>query len=504
MARIFQEGFESKHILNGQLTYEVNGIKKDVNVTGDLNRVYTTTGRNSTSLGALHLQPDTNSTQTYSFKFDTKTEAYYRMYTNNSAIGNFALYPKIFFYNGTDIIMYFRNSSINSGVSIEYDFFVLIGGTLTNVGQITLLASNWHRMEVYFKADATTGAYEVKMDGVSILSDTGLNTGTSGINSIKFYQEDDDAATVKYDDIAINDTTGSVNNSWCGAGTIVALKPNGAGNYSQFDESKGFVVGESGTTTTNIKVSGHGRSTGDWVMNISQGYELRKITVVDVDNFTVSSVTSQSDGDVFILYGYSETKLAGAGSNDALTVLEGVDINVYDFIENTTRNTYGVISADLGSTAYYVNYAKYRVNETFGTNIAGDTIKIFKPIRLAIPNHYEAVNGDITNVGHSVIATDTLNDIDSFDMEELVADKSIAAGSVINAVRHITVARDLGEGNQIKPLVRISSTDYLGDTLKLTSAKTQIHDYIYNVSPATSVQWTRAEIDALESGIKKV
>jgi translation elongation factor P/translation initiation factor 5A len=54
---------------------------------------------------------------------------------------------------------------------------------------------------------------------------------------------------------------------------------------------------ESGTTTTNIKVTAHGLTTGDIVSNTTRGGGLAQVTVVDANNFTVQAVAGQTTGD---------------------------------------------------------------------------------------------------------------------------------------------------------------------------------------------------------------
>jgi hypothetical protein len=57
-------------------------------------------------------------------------------------------------------------------------------------------------------------------------------------------------------------------------------------------------IAESGTTATNIKVTSHGLILGDRVVNATRGNAERVVTaVVDANNFTVDSVTSQTSGD---------------------------------------------------------------------------------------------------------------------------------------------------------------------------------------------------------------
>ena len=53
-----------------------------------------------------------------------------------------------------------------------------------------------------------------------------------------------DGFRVSFDDIGVNDISGSVNNSWLGDGTIVALHPSGAGDATQW-------VDKSGNQTSN-------------------------------------------------------------------------------------------------------------------------------------------------------------------------------------------------------------------------------------------------------------
>lgn len=58
---------------------------------------------------------------------------------------------------------------------------------------------------------------------------------------------------------------------------------------------------EVGTTVTNIKITNHGLSNGDYIENITKD-AVRKVTVVDVNNFTVASVTNQVPTDKILLY----------------------------------------------------------------------------------------------------------------------------------------------------------------------------------------------------------
>lgn len=59
-------------------------------------------------------------------------------------------------------------------------------------------------------------------------------------------------------------------------------------------------LAESGTTTTNIKVTNHGLRTGDNVQNNTRAGVVLAITVVDANNFTVAAVAGQTAGDTIV------------------------------------------------------------------------------------------------------------------------------------------------------------------------------------------------------------
>jgi hypothetical protein len=66
---------------------------------------------------------------------------------------------------------------------------------------------------------------------------------------------------------------------------------------------------EGGTTTTNIKITGHGLSAGDMIVNTSRNNAKRAVTaVVDVDNVTVDTVSGQVSGDTILYYPDADNK----------------------------------------------------------------------------------------------------------------------------------------------------------------------------------------------------
>lgn len=123
---------------------------------------------------------------------------------------------------------------------------------------------------------------------------------------------------------------------------------------------------ESGTTTTNIKWTAHGLVNGDRIINKTRSGEIREITFVDADNFTVETITGQTVGDeivkeifkyyyvgkvhkpaidytpVLMVYGNSTTLLTRATNKDTYTFNISIEIvtNAYNQIdaENDVEN----------------------------------------------------------------------------------------------------------------------------------------------------------------------
>ena len=132
------------------------------------------------------------------------------------------------YVNGTDLSIYLDGAQI---------------GTITNC--ITLDVFN--RIELRCLIDDTNGVVEVKVNGNNLFSWTGDTKGARtdyiayvviGFAGATIDTNFDTNSSYDYiDDVAVNDTSGTVNNSWCGKGSILLLKPKGVGNYSQFTPS---------------------------------------------------------------------------------------------------------------------------------------------------------------------------------------------------------------------------------------------------------------------------
>lgn len=109
-----------------------------------------------------------------------------------------------------------------------------------------LSTGTWYRIEI--KCDSTTlsstaveaNAYEDEAGASSFWNPSGTINITTNPNCVRCGTDGADA-TLDYivDDLAVNDTSGSIQNSWPGPGKIIHLYPNGNGDNSGWTGSDG-------------------------------------------------------------------------------------------------------------------------------------------------------------------------------------------------------------------------------------------------------------------------
>lgn len=126
------------------------------------------------------------------------------------------------------------------------------GGTLvdTTVG-LNLHQANWYYVEMKIKCNTSTGTYEVRVGGKTVLSATGVNTkaASNDYHDVAGFRPVA-ARAPRYDDFYICDGSGSVNNDFLGDCKIVRLDSDGddttnwgtstpsANHYENIDETE--------------------------------------------------------------------------------------------------------------------------------------------------------------------------------------------------------------------------------------------------------------------------
>ena len=114
--------------------------------------------------------------------------------------------------------------------------------TLGTTAALGLVINRWYYLELRIKIHDTTGAFELRVDGVNVLDlaagDT-QETANAYINDISFYGNTATSADEFYfDDIYILDTTGLRNNNFLGVMKVVMLNPDADTTEADFTPSE--------------------------------------------------------------------------------------------------------------------------------------------------------------------------------------------------------------------------------------------------------------------------
>jgi len=194
------------------------------------------------------------STSGLSLESTVKRTGSYSYSTTTAGQSGYVILPD--YYDPSYTCVYFRLSAIGtsgfvylaqeSNVQVWFKInnnhiYMTAAGGGTAEGSTTISTDTWYRLEVYLDVDDTSGRCTVKINGSTEIDYTGdTQSGPLSAYLNRIYLGASSSGNAAYfDDIAVNDTTGSSNNSWIGDHEVVLIKPNGNGNSSQFMGSDG-------------------------------------------------------------------------------------------------------------------------------------------------------------------------------------------------------------------------------------------------------------------------
>lgn len=159
-----------------------------------------------------------------------------------------------------------------------------------------LSSATWYRIEIKADLSGSAGSHvvEAMIDGSAFATSSTRSISTG----IKWYiiggnllSESQTTGNWYFDDLAINDNTGSFQNSYPGAGNIIYLRPSAAGDANSFATQTGGTAGSSNNYT-----------------------RVNEVTPDDATTFNGSNTTNQED-----LFNVDDS---GIGSGDAINVVQ--------------------------------------------------------------------------------------------------------------------------------------------------------------------------------------
>lgn len=201
-------------------------------------------------------------TGSYSLKMDgvgsvTSNQGYFRhVFGENETelYGRFALYLDNAASSERDLLLVrFRDENNASQFNLQYNLGTAClgwyngAGTLLALGNVTIPATTWVVVEFHIQVNAA-GQVVAKVNGTTDASFAGDTdyTGTGNVRAVWFMglalSGGATGSHAEYfDDIAINDTDGSYENSWPGLGGVFWLEPTADGAQNDWTPSSGTV-----------------------------------------------------------------------------------------------------------------------------------------------------------------------------------------------------------------------------------------------------------------------
>lgn len=252
MARLRTFGFETNSI--------TAGVEWDIMGVGGTGSVVTTNARTGTYCGQISTLAS-GSDSGFNTQFIT-------------AAGNGPFYARFYFLVTTlptadNTIFRFTNTAFGTAeLQVRLSstgtlkLFYRLSAVQTQIGSASnpLTTGQWYCIEVKFdkSGGAAANVAELKIDGVVVATASNI-TIDAGVLGMTFggnlQGEAQTQALWFFDDCAINDSSGSFQNSYPGSGKVLRLLPNAAGDVNTFATQTGGTAGSANNFTRVSEVT---------------------------------------------------------------------------------------------------------------------------------------------------------------------------------------------------------------------------------------------------------
>ena len=171
---------------------------------------------------------------------------------------------------------------------------------------LTFRTGQWNYVEIKYTIHDSTGSYEVRVNGVNVLSASGIDTDFTNVGDVERHIFVCAVNNQKFDDIYICDDSGAEFNDWLGDQyTVIGIVPGG--DTAQLDWS----AQPAGSHYQNIDEDG-GNDNNDYVYDSTLGNE----DLYDYDNLPVSP------SDILLLDIWTQAALDIVGSESLIVTCQ--------------------------------------------------------------------------------------------------------------------------------------------------------------------------------------
>jgi len=380
-----------------------------------------------------------------------------------------------------------------------------LNGTALGTSTVAVTANSVHQLE-YDISFGNAANYQIFLDGVSILSGTGDTTATANntANGISITQGT--SATITIDDLYVFDTSGTTNNA------PVLTSPR---IETQFPNSDGAVQFAAGAAILGTSVP---RTTGS-VSPVANQWRVRPFT--PTRNMTLNSVCftcnaasatvnlrpmvyTDSANNPGTLMSAGATVLGAAVGTVTmpLTTPQALTAGTQYWLGlMVDSNPVNLFSQNDGSATDRIGTATFASGApgTAPSNGGGTATMIWGSVTLATPANFYEVSQQPTQGNNSFLYDASAGHEDLFNFPALTAPLAIYAVAVKAAL-----AKSDAGAKTASVRLKSGATDSAGTggtalAPGLTPGWMTSH---YELNPNGSVAWTKAALDAAQSGVK--
>lgn len=210
----------------------------------------------------------------------------------------------------------------------DIDFRTVLGGSETSRATSALTNSQWYRVEASLNFSASAGsddAVEFKLDGSTLYS-ASHDLTTTAPTVIRIGRNSGTGGNIDIDDVAINSSGGSDQNTWPGEGKVVLLRPIS-------DSQDGSWVGGAGGSGIDLSLA---------VDNVPPaGVVSGSATNTSQIESADSSGNNTTDEYRANLQTYTT---GGIGASDTVSAVQAIAIHGEDIATNTKTGSFGLQS----------------------------------------------------------------------------------------------------------------------------------------------------------------
>lgn len=396
---------------------------------------------------------------------------------------------------------------VNPGGVLSLHKYANTTASLLGTSATTLSVGTTYYLEVKYKIDATSaGTYEVKLNGASVISGTGITKNTSSsVSTVKsFYIGCLDNSGTQWlcDDLYVCDGTGTTNNDFLGDVRIDCLHPNADGTYSQFSNSLTAGVAH---RYWRVYIDSDIGGTSSYPPTCR---ELEFRTTAGGADVTSggTAIASTADATNSAANAFDNTSaywsaVAGTGPSGWIGYDFGVgnEKDIREFAWTALNSSQNLQWQNTAPTSMRLQWSDNNtdwfdlVQSGAIATWASQETKVFT--YAAPAGHYVAVDDPTLNASDSVYSK-TVGQKETFAFDNL----SVATGTIFGVQLVNTMAKDDSGNRSASNLLKSSATEVTVSQAYLGYGSPLMNISVHETDPATSAAWLVSGINALEAG----